>query len=111
MKLIKEVEGFPNLKISYKPKLPNDVYGLCHPDKGLIEISLKQNNTQEMLESSLYHELIHLLLYRSGWGEILETSSVPEEGLVLMLENGFQQLIKFKYQEDTKELENKAKVI
>jgi len=102
IKRITAVKGFDNLTISYKSKLPNDVYGLCHADKGLIEISLKQNSTQEMLEASLWHELLHLAFYRSGWGEVLSDANLSEEGVVIMLENAFRQIISFEYEEKAK---------
>jgi len=100
LKRVESVEGFPRLEIKYRNKLPNDVYGLCHADNGMIELSLKQNTTQEMMDSTLLHELCHLALYRSGWGEILEAANLTEEGLVIMLETAFRGVVSFVYKKD-----------
>lgn len=98
IKKIKKVKGFPDLKILYKQKIPNDHFGLCDGPRDEITLSLKQNNTQKLLESTLFHELIHLALYDSGLSEILETAGVSEEALVLMIEKRFRSLIKFDYE-------------
>ena len=106
IKKVLSVKGFEGLRIVYRTKMGDGVYGMCTGSQNLIELSLKQNTTQEMMDSSLFHELLHLTIYKAGWSEILETNSVVEEGLVIMLENSLKQIVKFEYEE----IENKTKV-
>ena len=100
LKQVESVAGFEDVRIVYRPKLGEGVCGLTHGATGLIELSLKTNTSQEMLDSTLLHELFHMALYRSGWSEVLETANVVEEGIVIALENAFRKTITFTYKKD-----------
>lgn len=94
------VKGFEDVKITYPNKVTGEnnslLCGDCNNHTKEIRISLKENRTQKDLESTLFHELIHFSLYKTGWSQMLEEKELSEEALVLMLENHFAHLIQFK---------------
>jgi len=102
LKQIKSVPSLPDLRIEYKDKLPNGDMGLCHAALDLIQLSLKENTTQKILDKTAFHEIIHLCLYKSGFSEILSEANVSEEALVIMLENSLFPLIQFNYKANKK---------
>ena len=59
----------------------------------IIEISLKENETDDQLESTILHEIIHAILYASG-NHALINDEDKEESIVLALEYGLHQLYK-----------------
>ena len=100
LKKVVEIDGYPELKITYVQDLKaadgTPHYGECHGEKKEIKISLKMNKTQAELDATVYHELVHYILYKTGWGQILEDSNLSEEGLVIMFENHTKHLTQFK---------------
>lgn len=66
------------------------VYGYYHAHRHLIEISLKSNDTPEMVWRSLLHEALHAILHVTGQSEGL--GGETEEALVIALENGIAGL-------------------
>ncbi len=56
-----------------------------------ITINLKLCESVELVERTLLHEMIHVLLDRSGWSNILGEDK--EEGLVRLLENTLTQFL------------------
>ena len=83
-------------KIEYPAKIKGDegenTYGETYGVKRLIRISTQQNKTDDMMERTLLHEVIHAILHISGHSELLEDKE--EESLVVLLENGLSKLYK-----------------
>lgn len=72
-------------------KLEEGNYGETCGASGKIEIDKTKHTSQELLDSTLLHEVIHGILYVSGQSEML--SEQQEEGLVIALENGLRNII------------------
>jgi uncharacterized protein YjaZ len=81
-----DLNGY-KVTISYYDKLEEEVCGLCIQDK--IKIAISEHKTKEELMSTIFHELLHSILWRSGLVHLLEGSnnSNPEEAIVVGLEN------------------------
>jgi hypothetical protein len=89
------VLGVP-FTINYKADIKDDretLAGTCERTKHIINISTRENETQEQLESTLLHEILHGILYVSGHHAVIADED-KEEALVLALENGIGQLYK-----------------
>jgi hypothetical protein len=71
-------------------KTTHDDYGETEGAAGKIVIDHSKHTSQEELDSTLLHEIIHGILYISGQAETL--SEHQEEGLVIALENGLRQI-------------------
>jgi len=102
--LYKEIPNYPELTINYLPDLDCGSYGECIADKGIINISLSRNTNQALLDKTLFHELLHYVLYKTGWSEMISNlGEKSEEGLVLMLENNLIQLVTFETEYEVEE--------
>lgn len=77
---------------SLKDENGEQVAGLMHGPKRLIEICLTNNATPSLVESTLAHEWCHAVFYVSGWSEMFKDDQ--EEGIVLVLENALLQAFK-----------------
>jgi len=97
LKQVYEIEGFPHLDIQYHKELPEGVMGYCLAAQDIIQISIKENPTQRIMDQTLKHELLHYVIYKSGWNEILQGTKKKEEALVIMLENSIMPLITLDY--------------
>jgi hypothetical protein len=62
------VDGIPTT-VTFK-HLPND-YGLAEPESGEVTISEELLDDPEQLARALIHEFTHLVLYTSGWSDML----------------------------------------
>ncbi len=58
----------------------------------VIKVCSGKNSTKELIESTLFHEIIHAALYLSGHSESLKAKK--EEAIVLALENALAPLFK-----------------
>jgi hypothetical protein len=97
-----EISGHP-FTIEYYDEIPGTeaktkdeeetVYGDCDITRRRIRISLKHNETDEQLERTLLHEILHAILGLSGQAERLEgENNEQEEGIVVALENALDLL-------------------
>lgn len=80
--------GPKSFSIVYKStiKVDNEVVGgSCYGPKREIEISLSESHTREELLETLWHEIIHAVLYVSGQSSTLNNDD-QEEGIVVALE-------------------------
>lgn len=64
--------------------LKSNVYGLCDNDGR--ELSIDNQVPEEVQETTLLHETLHALFYRTGWSTALGVSI--EESLVHMIQQG-----------------------
>lgn len=100
LKQVEKIDRYPDLRIKYVNKIPGELMGRCLPHEDVIELSLKENKTQKILDKSLFHELVHYFIYRAGYNEILSEANVSEEAIVLLVENSLSHLISFTYKKD-----------
>lgn len=59
-----------------------------------LVITIRKDLDDKAFETTLLHEVIHVMLHISGWNELLEDNK--EESLVRMLEHGLVDIVKFK---------------
>ena len=59
-----------------------------------LVITIRKGLDDKNFETTLLHEVIHVMLHISGWNELLEDNK--EESLVRMLEHGLVDIVKFK---------------
>lgn len=64
--------------------------GDCSSTNRKIRVCTIQNDTQELVESTLMHEVIHAILFCTGQSQHLDADR--EEGLVLALEHGLSSV-------------------
>jgi hypothetical protein len=84
--------GNRTVNIHYKHQVLSDngeeLAGQCVAPQESIEISLSDNTTRKLILSTLWHEVLHYVLYYSGQCVALERVDMErEEGVVLALEN------------------------
>jgi len=95
-KEIVDVLGIP-FEIDYVEKIKDTEDGLLSGEsdgsRHKILISRSENETEDRIESTILHEIIHSILYISGHNASLANMAI-EEGLVLALENGLHKLYK-----------------
>jgi len=72
-----------------------ELYGLTDVQALWIKISLSKNTTEELLQKTLFHEVIHATLGMGGQGDTIGDEKI-EEGIVVCLENGLWQLMDFR---------------
>lgn len=86
------LDGFiVNLK--YVSKLPDDIYGKCTDN--IIEVALDKHKNKEELLSTILHEMLHAILWKTGLQALLEgLSDTTEEAVVVALENHLRSAIK-----------------
>lgn len=79
--------------INYVSKLPDDIYGKCV--NNCIEVALIKHKTKEELLSTVFHEMLHAILWKTGLQALLEgLSDTAEEAIVVALENHLNQAVK-----------------
>lgn len=76
--------------ISYTMDIDTNTYG----ETNVLERTIKINSNKDKKESTLLHEIIHAVLGVSGYSERM--SEQEEEALVVLLENGLENLIELK---------------
>lgn len=76
-------------------KLSEDTFGETCGMTSRISVDLDKHSSQELLNSTLLHEIIHGVLYVSGQSQTL--SEQQEEGLVVCLENGLKSIIRLTF--------------
>lgn len=64
--------------------------GDCAPTTRKIRICTAQNDTPELIEATLLHEVLHAILFVTGQSQHLKSDR--EEGLVLALEHGLSTI-------------------
>lgn len=69
-----------------RSKLPKNLHGDCSDEKFKIRINTTQ--PPEMQQQTLFHELIHAVLFQSGFHYTLLEKGISEEHLVRVLEHG-----------------------
>jgi len=86
-----------NFTLEYVDKVSHEgehVSGLTQGSDRKISVSLTENSTKELRESTSFHELLHAILYVTGQSEMLTTEQ--EEALVVAVEHGVLQFMDFK---------------
>lgn len=75
------------LTVSFKKKMPKDLYGYFQSDPMRIVIKSDLDNWKSVLT----HEVIHAILFISGHSQNMEEKE--EEALVMALENGLGSIL------------------
>jgi hypothetical protein len=95
-KEIVDILGIP-FDVEYVEKIKDIEDGLLSGEsdgsRHKISISKSENQTEDHIESTILHEIIHSILYISGQNATLANMAI-EEGIVLALENGLHKLYK-----------------
>jgi hypothetical protein len=72
--------------VKYIDGLADGASGLMYGPTRQIHVCTALNDSKELLEATLLHEIVHAILYVSGQTQHL--SSILEEGIVCALETG-----------------------
>ena len=79
------------VKINYSVDMDKDDCGEFDDSTMTISINLNRHDNEDLLKSTLLHEIIHAILFITGQNELLD--SKQEEGLVRAIEHGLADIV------------------